>query len=239
LPATATPQPVAQPQPRNTPQPFAQPQQRTTPAPFPALAPPAPEAAPTFLGAPSALAVDIPPPPAVPSMTHAPARTVPTATAPGIAGGVLSIPPPPELDGSRRRRTLAFIGVAFMLVIGGLAVMVVRSNMLPTNASPVPSATPGPVTPEPPPVVEVPNPTASFGSPLPTTKTPTGKGVRPTSAGTKTTTKGKTATTKKKADDGTIEIPDPPADEGSQEPPPHVEPPSPGSGDEGTIPPAP
>ncbi|MDI3289408.1 serine/threonine-protein kinase [Polyangium sp. 15x6] len=137
-------------------------------------------------------------------------------TAPGVDSGD-RISAPPEIDGSRRKRVLAFVGVAFVLAAGGIAYVVVRSNMLPPGPVPAASAPPPPEFIEPPTVVAVPSPTASFGSPIPTTKKTTGRPgpatKKTTPANTSKTTP--TATAKQPEpppDDGTIVIPDPPSE---------------------------
>ncbi|HVK70982.1 MAG TPA: protein kinase [Polyangium sp.] len=140
-------------------------------------------------------------------------------TAPGVDSGD-RISAPPEIDGSRRKRILAFVGVAFVLAAGGIAYVVVRSNMLPPGPVPAASAPPPPEPIEPPVVVAVPSPTASFGSPMPTTKKGTGKTGGTTKkttspANTAKATPTATATAKQPdppPDDGTIVIPDPPSE---------------------------
>ncbi len=236
-PARPTPQPVSAP---SAATPLPAPQRMTPPpgsAPHAIPPPPSPAALERVsdLGAPVM-------PPGLLDHPVAP-RTAP-ATAPGVSGGVLSIPPPPELDGSRRRRTLAFVGVVFVLIAGGLAWMVVQSNMGGTNASPAVSATP-PMheAAEPPPVVALPSPTSSFGETTTAPTSKTGKGARPAATGGRTTTKTTTGGTKKKTpgDDTTIEVPEPAGDE----PPEHVEPqapepaPAPPQGGDDAVPPAP
>jgi serine/threonine-protein kinase len=239
-PARATPRPVPVPAAAATP--LLAPQ-RITPAPgsAPHAIPPPPSPAAlervSDLGAPVM-------PPGLLNDAPRPPRTSPTTA----TGGVLSIPPPPELDGSRRRRTLTFVGFAFVLLAGGVAWLVVQSNMGGTNASPVP-APPTVDTPEPPPVLALPSPTSSFGATTTPTK-PTSKGSRPGTGRTTKKTKGDATSTKtdKKApsDDLTIEVPEPAGDEGApQEPPSHVEPQSPEpapawqNDSNDTVPPAP
>ncbi|UQA60893.1 serine/threonine-protein kinase [Polyangium aurulentum] len=249
IPAAAKSAPGPQPPPaRATPRPAQVPAAAATPLPSPQRITPPPGSAPHAIPPPpspaaydrvSDLGAPVMPPGLLNEPPRAP-RTSPT-TAPG---GVLSIPPPPELDGSRRRRTLAFVGVAFFLLAGGVAWMVVQSNMGGTNAS---SPVPPPPTveaPEPPPVLALPSPTASFGATTTPTK-PVAKGTRPAGGTGRTTTKTKGGTTKKTpGDDTTIEIPTPAGDEGAQqEPPAHVEPqspePAPHNDSNDAVPPAP
>ncbi|MDC3952830.1 serine/threonine-protein kinase [Polyangium jinanense] len=136
-------------------------------------------------------------------------------TAPGVDSGD-RISAPPEIDGSRRKRVLAFVGVAFVLAAGGIAYVVVQSNMLPPGPVPAASVPPPPEPIEPPAVVAVPSPTASFGSPIPTTKKPTGRPGTTTKKTTSPSNTSKTTATAKQPDpppdDGTIVIPDPPSE---------------------------
>ncbi|MDI1448411.1 serine/threonine protein kinase [Polyangium sp. 6x1] len=228
VPATATPAPApkvasgvrapaAQP-PQATPLPAAQPAQRVSATP-----PLAPSSNPFLsdLGAPVLPAglLDAPAArPSAPAPEPVQARVPRHTTAPGVDSGD-RISAPPEIDGARRKRVLAFVGVAFVLAAGGIAYVVVQSNMVPPGPTPAASAPPPPEPIEPPAVVAVPSPTASFGSPLPTTKKGTGK-AGPTTKKTTTPANSSSKTpptaTAKEPDpppeDGTIVIPDPPSD---------------------------
>ncbi|MRG94035.1 serine/threonine-protein kinase [Polyangium spumosum] len=140
-------------------------------------------------------------------------------TAPGVDSGD-RISAPPEIDGARRKRTLTLVALLFVAAAGGIAYMVIRSNMLPPSPVPAASAPPAPEHIEPPPVVEVPSPTASFGATAaPTTKKgpiKSGPTTKKTTAAPNTTTKSAPTATAKQPepppDDGTIVIPDPPSD---------------------------
>lgn len=145
-----------------------------------------------------------------------PAHIAPT-TAPGLSSSDGDrISPPPELDGSRKSKTLGVVFFLFVLAAGGIAFFVVQSNMLPPEPAGLPSAPP--VTmPEPPPVVVIPSPSASFTSlPPSTAKTPppkyTGKPVGPSKTKTnKTTTTAEPPPKDPDKSGDYIEIPDPPA----------------------------
>ena len=193
------PSPVAQ-----TPLPAAAPAQRVSATPNPFT---------SDLGAPVLPAglLDAPAPrpsaPAPEPMQATVPRHIAPITAPGVDSGD-RISAPPEIDGSRRKRTLAFVGVLFVLAAGGIAYVVVQSNMLPPGPVPAASAPPLPERIEPPPVVEVPSPTASFGVAAPTTKKGTGKTAPTTKKGTApVNTTSKTTTKQPPPDDGSIEIP--------------------------------
>ncbi|MDI1482767.1 serine/threonine protein kinase [Polyangium sp. y55x31] len=201
-----------------TPLPAAAPAQRVSATP-----PLAPSANPFLsdLGAPVLPAglLDAPPPrpsaPAPEPVQAAYPRHPAPITAPGVDSGD-RISAPPEIDGSRRKRVLAFVGVAFVLAAGGIAYMVVRSNMIPPGPVPAASAPPPPEPIEPPAVVALPSPTASFGTPVPTTKKGTGKTGTTTKKTTTNTSKTPATATAKQPepppDDGTIVIPDPPSE---------------------------
>lgn len=162
-----------------------------------------------------------------PSKPPQPAYVAPT-TAPGLSRGDGDrISPPPELDGSRKSRTLGIVFFLFVLAAGGIAFFVVQSNMLPPEPAGIPSAMEVPM-PEPPPVVVVPNPSSSF-TPLPTTtvKTPptkyTGKPLGPGKTKTNKSSSSGESPTKSSDKPGDIVI----------------EVPTPAGGDDDSVPPAP
>ncbi len=213
---------------RATPLPGVAPEQRiSAPPPLPRASASGPPPAPVSdLGAPIMPAglldaprpqVQAPAPAPAPAAAPAPvAMPIPRHPAPITAPGVDSgdrISAPPEIDGSRRKRVLVFVGVAFVLAIGSVAYVVVQSNMLPPGPTPAASAPPPPERIEPPAVVEVPSPTASFGIAPPTTKkTQVKPGVNTKKGATTTATTTTKKTTTKPPEDGMIEIPDPPGE---------------------------
>jgi len=197
----------------------------TTPVEQPKIDVPQVLTAGTSLGAPVLLPGMLGPAPTVAAapVVHTPAAGSPT-TAPGIASGD-RISPPPELDGSQRRKTLAFVMLVFVLVTGGVAFFVVQSNILPPESVAVPSASV--VTmPEPPPVVVVPDLSASFATSA-ASKPPTKFTGKPWGTNkTKSIKPGPSAdaspkpTTDKPGGDIVIEVPTPPADDDSVPPAP-------------------
>jgi len=162
---------------------------------------------------------------ATPPVLQTPA-TSPT-TAPGLASGD-RVSPPPELDGSRKRKTLGFVGVLFVLAISGVAFFVVQSNMAPPEPVAAPSAS-AVTMPEPPAVVVVPAPSVGFaapstskppiklGKPWGTSKSKTAKPGPSTDSGPGP---GPKSTTDKPGGDIVIEVPTPPADDDSVPPAP-------------------
>lgn len=157
-----------------------------------------------------------------PAVAATPTQTAAPTTAPGISSGD-RISPPPELDGSRKRTTLWFVTVLFVLAAGGVAFFVVQSNMLPVDPVVIPSAS-AVTMPEPPPVVVVPSPSVSFAMPA-TSKPPTKFNGKPWGATKSKTSKpsGSTDPAPKATDkpgDIVIEVPTPPADDDSVPPAP-------------------
>jgi serine/threonine protein kinase len=199
-----------------------------TPLPAAPAAEPAPEPAPrisTSLGAPVFDAAML-------AGTSSPSKpsAQPTHVAPTTAPGLSSnsgdrISPPPELDGSRKNKTLGVVFFLFVLAAAGIAFVVVQSNMLPPEPAAMPSAS-AVTMPEPPPVVVIPSPSSSFTSLPPTTaKTPptkyTGKPLGPGKAKTPKGTSSSDAPTKApdKPGDIIIEVPTPPAGDDDSVPP--------------------
>jgi hypothetical protein len=166
----------------------------------------------------------VPAPVAAPHPTVSASAVSPT-TAPGIASGD-RISPPPELDGSRKKKTLGFVVLLFVLILGGVAFFVVQSNMLPPEPIAAPSAS-AVSMPEPPPVVVIESPSATFATTPATTKVPatkyTGKPFGTNKS--KTTKPGPSSTaapkpTDKPGGDIVIEVPTPPGDDDSVPPAP-------------------
>jgi len=137
----------------------------------------------------------------------------PHATVSGLSrSGLLPTDPPPELDGSRRRRMVRILFVGLLLGAAGVAWMVIQSQM-PALSSPGPaeveSAAPASATQSaPPPPLET-----SSTAPTATAVDP-GKVKRPVRTVPTQTLKQKPrpSSTQRKQDDGTIEIPDVPDD---------------------------
>jgi serine/threonine-protein kinase len=165
-----------------------------------------------------------PAPPIVPSPVVHKSAVSPT-TSLGIASGD-RLSPPPELDGSRRSKTLGFVILLFVLAVGGVAFVVVQSNMMPPEPIAAPSASVVSM-PDLPPVVIVPDPSAGFAAPSTSKPLPpkyTGKpwpgnkskSVKP---GTSSDVTPK-PTTDKPPGDIVIEVPTPPAEDDSVPPAP-------------------
>lgn len=81
-----------------------------------------------------------------PSSRSAAVRNVPRSTVTGLASPSRSIVPPPELDGSRKRRAVWILGISLMLGAGYLVFTVVRSHAV-HDDPPAPAAGPKVVTP--------------------------------------------------------------------------------------------
>lgn len=180
----------------------------------------------TSLGAPVLQPGMLGPGPAAPAPAVSQARADAPTTAPGIVSSD-RISAPPELDGSRKRKTLGFVLVLFVLAAGSVAFYVVQSNMPPPEATTMPSASAVPM-PEPPPVVVIPPPSASFAAPE--TSKPTkfvGKPwapnkPKPVKPGPSVSAQPSPAPgpTEDKPGDVTIELPTPPPDDDSVPPAP-------------------
>jgi len=199
-----------------------------TPIPAAPAPEPAPEPAPrisTSLGAPvfDAAMLAGTSSPSRPSVQ--PAHVAPT-TAPGLSSSDGDrVSPPPELDGSRKSKTLGVVFFLFVLAAGGIAFFVVQSNMLPPEPAAMPSAS-AVTMPEPPPVVVIASPSSSFTSLPPTTaKTPptkyTGKPLGPGKTKTSKSSSSGESPTKSpdKSGDIVIEVPDPPGGSDDSVPP--------------------
>lgn len=152
------------------------------------------------------------------------ASAVAPTTAPRIPSGD-RISPPPELDGSQRKRTLGFVALVFVLVTGGVAFVVLQSNILPPEPDALPSAS-AVTIPDPPPVMVVPDLSASFATPV-VNKPPPKLGGKPWGTNKSKTVKptpSADAAPKPTADkppgDIVIEVPTPPAEDDSVPPAP-------------------
>ncbi|HMY17661.1 MAG TPA: protein kinase [Polyangium sp.] len=193
----------------------------------PVVAAPQPPPATTNLGAPVFDPGMLAPAPRATPAPAAPAPAPKQVVAEPISSSGDRVSPPPELDGSRKSKTLWMLLVVFVLVAGGVAYAVYQSNMLPPDTPVLPSAS-AVAMPEPPPVVVVPSPSVGFAEPV-TSKAPTpkytGKPLGPNKAKTKpgasTEAPGpKPADTGKSSGEVIIETPLPPPDEESVPPAP-------------------
>lgn len=131
------------------------------------------------------------------------------STVSGLArSGLMPTDPPPELDGSRRRRMVRILAIALVLGAAGVAWGVVRSQLHATGADPVeiPSAVPSPSASAPPtPSMVIPSFTAAAVDP--------GKVTRPTRP-TPTVKSGPAPRPRvKRPPEGVIEVPDGPPDD--------------------------
>jgi hypothetical protein len=178
-------------------------------APRPAMAPPP---------APDSVPPSIPraPPPSSRSFGTAGAVSTPRPT-PGavvtplespLRGSSMPTDPPPEMDGSsKRRRMVRFMLAGLILFVVGLTWTVVRSQLDAGAGSPVPSGTMPTETAPPPPPPEPPRPTTTAIDPgMKATSTRPGKPV-PTAP----IHRGPYRPRQPKQDDGTIVVPDPDA----------------------------
>ncbi len=208
-------------------------------APVPAEAPPAPESKPPEpISRPSALIAPVvamparqalmpppsndAPPPSIPRPPPSSRNLAgpPSASRPSPAPVVKPLEvtprspfltePPPELDGSKRRRMVRFMVACLVLFAVGITWTVVRSQLDPSpGASTPPAVTSTPAPPEPPP-------------PPPVTNTPTPVAVDPgkvshPSKPTPTVHRGplKPIKPRPSTDDTTIRVPDPPPEDDS------------------------
>jgi len=185
-------------------------------SPHPAVAPPPPSS-------PASANPFLPTPPQQPTIRAAdtgfgvspaaPAMTQPTTVSGLSRPGLLPTDPPPELDGSRRRRMVRILVIGLVLGAIGLAFSVVRSQLgsfSTAGPSELESASATPPPPPPPPTTppSAAAPTASAVDPG-KVKRP----VRPTPVGTpkpRPAPRPKAPTSP--PDDNTIVIPDPPGD---------------------------
>jgi serine/threonine-protein kinase len=136
---------------------------------------------------------------------------LPPSTVSGLARpGLLPTDPPPELDGSKRRRMVRILAVGLLLGAAGVVWGVVRSQLHSSPAgdpSDAPSASPVPSASTPPAATAViPSFTAAAVDP--------GKVTRPTkpTPAVKPVNTPRARPQKRPPQDGTIEVPDPPDD---------------------------
>ncbi|HVY47271.1 MAG TPA: serine/threonine-protein kinase [Minicystis sp.] len=162
-------------------------------------------------------------PPLMPLSPDAPASrrsgttTPPISTVDGLARSRnFRTDPPPELDGSKRRRIVTWFFALFALAAAAIAFSVYRSQL---RAAPQPAAEPaappGPAPIEPPVVLTgMPVLTAADTTSAPVEAVDPGKLKHPVATSTAPARVRGPLRKKKKASDATVEIPDPPADDG-------------------------
>ncbi|MFO0756684.1 MAG: protein kinase [Byssovorax sp.] len=197
--------------------------ERSTPAPKPPSSPAIPpprNSAPAHAPAEALPEQGDAPPWATPAPTSAPAQapapaapaappSPPSVTGLTRAGGTLT-DPPPEFDGSRRRKMVRALLITLVLGAIGLTWVVVRSQLVGSaGEGPAESSSAPPVS-TPPPPAPTPTPTTAASVVDP------GKLTRPLKTAplpsAKTWVKPKGVAPSKKPPDGTIEIPDVPGD---------------------------
>jgi hypothetical protein len=155
-------------------------------------------------------------PEGVPSSRRGPASSPHGSTNDGIARSRNFVTdPPPELDGSKRRRLITYFFAAFAIAAAAIAFSVYRSQIRPVPAAQPEASTPSGPAPIEPPVVTTAAPmlTAAATNDQPAEEAvDPGKLKHPVSSAKPAPPRG-SFKKKKRPNDGTVDIPDPPDEE--------------------------